>query len=118
PAADHATRVPLDQLAQRDRHLFFHVARLVHVAGDAEHLGAGVVLAPEAGEPFGAAAHDRRYHGDALHVVDRGRAAPQTDVGGEGGLEPWHALPSFQAFDQRHLLAADVGAGAAVNVDV
>ena len=33
-------RVPLDQLAERDAHLLFHVAGLLHMALDAEDLGA------------------------------------------------------------------------------
>jgi hypothetical protein len=49
-------------------------------------------------------------HGDSLHVSDRGRAAEETDVGGEGGLEPGLALAALEALDQRGLLAADVGA--------
>ena len=38
----------LDQLLQRNAHLLFHVARLVHVAGDAEDLGAGVLRPADA----------------------------------------------------------------------
>ena len=36
PAAAHAAGIAVDQLAQRDAQLLLDVARLVHVAGDAE----------------------------------------------------------------------------------
>src|SRR5262249_30904379 len=39
PAAANAAGVALDELLQRNAHLLFHVARLVHMAGDAEDLG-------------------------------------------------------------------------------
>jgi hypothetical protein len=42
----------VDQLTERDRHRLFDGAWLVHVAGDAEQLGAGVVRAAETGKPF------------------------------------------------------------------
>jgi len=64
-----------------------------------------VVLAPEAGEPVGAAAQDGGRDGHRLHVGHRGRAAVQAHVGREGRLEPRLALLALQALDQRGLLA-------------
>ena len=61
PAAAHAAGMLLDQLPQRDAHRLLDVARLVHVAGDAEDLGAGVLRPADAGEPRGAAAQDGRH---------------------------------------------------------
>src|SRR5262245_21232233 len=58
PAAAHAAAMLFDELFQRNAHRLFDVAGLVHVAGDAEHLGAGVVGLPDASEPFGAAPQD------------------------------------------------------------
>ena len=72
----------------------------------------------EPGEPLGAAAQDGRRHGDGLDVVDRGRATPNPGHGGERRLHAGLALGPFETFNQRRLLAADIGAGAAVNVDV
>ena len=118
PAAAHAAGMALDQLAQRDAHLLFDVARLVHVAGNAEQLGAGVVRPADAANQ---AAPRRMMSGrprDGLDVVDRGRAAVEADIGRERRLEPRHALLAFQAFQQRGLLAADIGAGAVVDVEV
>jgi hypothetical protein len=59
PAATDAAAMGVDQVTERDRHLFFNIARLVHVAGDAEQLGAGIVRAAETSKPFSAAAQDR-----------------------------------------------------------
>ena len=53
-----------------------------------------------------------------LDVVDRGRAAVDARAGRERRLQPRLALLALQAFQQRRLVAADVGAGAVVDVDV
>ena len=118
PAAAHAAGVPLDQLAQRDRQLVLDRARPVDVPRDAEELGAPVVLAPERREPVRAAPQDRRRDRDRLDVGDGRRAAVEPDVGRERRLEPRLALLALERLDQRRLLAADVGAGAPVHVDV
>ena len=46
PAAAHAAAMLFDQFAERNAHLFFDVAGLVHMAGDAEQLGADIVRRP------------------------------------------------------------------------
>jgi hypothetical protein len=56
--------------------------------------------------------------GDALDVVDRGRAAVEADIGRERRLQARLALLAFEAFQQGRLFAADIGAGAVVDVDV
>ena len=76
----------LDQNFERNAHFLFHVARRVDVAGNAEHLGAAVPFAAEAGEPIGAAAQDFRRHGDRLDIVDRRRATIEAGGGGERRL--------------------------------
>ena len=108
----------LDQFAQRNAHRLFDRAGLLDMAGDAEQLGAGVVRPADAGEPGGAAPHDVGHHRDALDVVDRGRAAIEAHVGRERRLQPRLALLALEAFEQRRLLAADVGAGAVMDVEV
>jgi len=42
---------------------------------DAEQLGARIVGATEAGEPFRSTAQNGGHHGDGFDVVHRGRAA-------------------------------------------
>ena len=108
----------LDQLAQRDAHLLFDIARLHHVAGDAIELGAGVVGAADAGEPGRAAPQDVGHLRDGLDVVHGRRAAVEAHVRRERRLQPRLALLAFEAFEQRGLLAADVGAGAVMQIEV
>src|SRR6476661_5419459 len=55
---------------------------------------------------------------DALDVVDRGRAAVESGAGGERRLQPRLALLALEAFEHRHLFAADVGARAAMDEEV
>jgi len=108
----------VDQLAEGDAHLLFHHAGALHVAGDAEQLGAGVVGLAQRGEPAPAAAQDLAHVGDGFHVVHRARAAVQPGVGRERRLQPRLALLALHGFDQRRFLAADVGPRAVVHHDV
>jgi hypothetical protein len=77
-----------------------------------------IVGAAEGGKPAGAAAQDRRRDRDRFDVVDRGRAAIEADIGREWRLQARLALLALQAFQQRGLLAADIGAGAVMNENV
>src|SRR5690606_4665606 len=53
-----------------------------------------------------------------IYVVHHGRAAEEAGDGGEGGLETGPALLALDGLDEAGLLTADVGAGAAHQVDV
>src|SRR5579862_1156089 len=118
PTAAHAASMALDEFPHRDRHFLFDVARALDVARDAEDLGAGVARPADAGEPRGAALQDRRRYRDRLDVVDRGRAAVKPDRRRERRFKPRLALLALEAFEEPGFLAADIGAGAAVHVDV
>jgi hypothetical protein len=65
-----------------------------------------------------AAPQDRRRDRDRLDVVHRGRAAIEARARRERRLQARLALLAFEAFEQRGFLAADIGAGAVVDVDV
>ncbi len=88
------------------------------MAGRAHQLGAGVVGPAELDEPLGPAAQDLRRHGDGLDVVDGRGAAINAGAGRERGLQPRLALLALEALQQRHLVAADVGAAAVGDADV
>ncbi len=118
PAAAHAAGMRLDQFAQRDAHRLFDIAWPQNVAGNAIKFCAGVVLAADAGEPGGAAAHDVGHLRNRLDIVDRRRAAVEAHIRREWRLEPRHALLAFEAFEQRRLFAADVGAGAVMHDEI
>ena len=98
PAAANATAVAIDQFLERDRHGLFKSSRLVHMAGNTKQLGALVVVAPERGKPVRAAAKNGRRHRNRFDIVDRGRAAVETDIGREWRLETRLALFAFQTF--------------------
>ena len=66
----------------------------VDVAADAEQLGAGVVLAPKARKPLGAAPQDGGRHRHGLHVGHRGGAAVQAHARRERRLQARLALRS------------------------
>ena len=108
----------VDQLAQGYAHLLLDIARRVHMAREAEELGAGVVGAAERGEPGGAAAQNVGDDGDGLDIVDRGRCAIEPDIGGEWRFEPRHAFLAFEALEQRRLLAADIGARPVMQIEL
>src|SRR5690606_33659869 len=118
PAAAHAACMAVEQFAERDPHLILDAAPRAHVTGDAEQLGAGVVGPPQTGEPGRAAPEDFRYDRNALDVVHRGGRAIQPYVRREWRLQAWQPLLALEAFQQRRLLAADVGAGTMLNVYV
>jgi hypothetical protein len=110
--------VLFDQFAERDAHLLLYRARRVDVADEHEQLGADIVRAADGGEPRGAAPQDGRRDRDRLDVVHRRRTAVEAHVRRERRLQARLALLALKAFQQRRLLAADVGAGAVVHVDV
>src|SRR5207237_6130593 len=96
----------------------FDIARRRDMAGNAEDLGAGVARPANSGEPGGAALQDRRRGGDRLDIVDRRRAAIEPDLRRKRRLQPRLTLLAFKALQQPGFLAADVGAGAAVQMDI
>src|SRR5579863_2279603 len=118
PAAANAAAMLLDQFAERNAHRFFDVAGPLDMTGYAKQLGADVVRPANGGKPRRPAPQDIRRHRNRLDIVDGGRTAEQTDIGREWRLQPRLALLAFEAFEQRGLFAADIGAGAVRNVEV
>src|SRR5262249_28325836 len=111
------------QLAHGHAQGQFDAAGLVDVAADAVELrpvAAGVARVLRVGrhahrlEPVGPAVHDVGDAGDRLDVVDDRRLAEGPLDRGEGRLDPRPGALAFEALDEPGLLAADVGAGAAV----
>ena len=110
--------MPLDEFLQRNAHLFFDVAGLIHVAGDAIDLRADIVRTADAREPIRPTAQDRRRNRDRFHIVDRGRTAIDADIRRKRRLQARLAFLAFEAFEQRRLFAADVSAGAMMDVEI
>ncbi|GJD83145.1 hypothetical protein HPGCJGGD_1008 [Methylobacterium haplocladii] len=84
----------------------------------AEQLRAGVVLAAQARKPRAAATQNGTGHRDRLDVVHRRGTAVEAHICRERRLQPRHPLLALEALQQRRLLAADIRAGAVVDVDV
>ena len=117
--APHAARDVIDHLAERDAHRHLVVARTLHVPAHAEDPRAAALgRVPDGGEPLGPAVHDVRDVGQRFHVVDHRRFLEQAVGGGERRLDPGQAPLALQGFEQGGLLSADIGAGAAVHVQV
>ena len=70
------------------------------------------------GEGLAARLEDQRDVGQRLDVVDHGRLAEQPDLDRERRLVARLAALALDRLEERRLLAADVGAGAAPELDV
>src|SRR5215472_426891 len=116
PAAAHPARMALDQFAQRDAHRLLHIARRVHVARNAEDLGTRIPGPADPCKPSGATTQDRRHDGNCLDIVNRRRAAIESDLRWERRLQPGLTLASFQTLKEPGLFAADVSAGPAMQI--
>src|SRR4029077_9464746 len=115
-ATDTAGEV--EQLAQGDPERRLVDAGAPHMAGDAEELGAGRALGADGGERLSPLDHDGEDVDQGLDVVDHRRLAEKAGFRGEGRLVARLAAAPLQRVHQRRLLAADVGAGAAPQLDV
>ena len=118
PTTAHTAAMLVDEFLERDRHGFFDDARVVHVARDGKDLGTSVVLAAKAREPCCTPAQDRWNDGNRLDIVHGRRAAIEARARRERRLHAGHALFALKAFQQRGFLAANVCAGAVVQVNV
>ena len=108
----------LDEITEGDRHLFLDIARLVHMAGHAEELGARIVRTAKARKPLGPAAQDRWRDSNRFDIVHRGRAAIETGIGREWRLQARLAFLAFEAFQKGRFLAADIGPCAMVDIEI
>src|SRR5436305_1436425 len=104
-----------DQLAGGYPQLDLVVAGPPYAAGDRDDLGPGRLLGAEAFEPLGPVLDDVGHVGERLDVVDQGRPTVEALHGREGWLQPRVAALALERVEQGRLLAADVGAGAAVD---
>merc|ERR1719167_1434726 len=118
PASNDAATVNFNQLFEGDAHLLLHSAGVVHVAGDVEKLGARVASATHTSKPITTPPADGRSNSNSFNIGDSGRAAKNSNISGEWGLQAGLALLPLQALNQGCLLTADVGASTAVHKQV
>ena len=108
----------VEHLAHRDAERVFVDARRFDVTRDRQQLGAGRLLGAEAGEPGAAPDRDQRRLAEGLDVVHHRRLTAVARVDREGRANARDAALAFERLEQRRFLAADVGAGPEVDVDV
>src|SRR6185312_10461044 len=93
--------------------------RALHVARDAEDARARVIGRADLGVLRAAVLRDELHVAERLDVVDDRRALVEAEDGGEiRGLDARVGALALEGLDETGLLAADVGAGAAVHEDV
>src|SRR5262249_15223887 len=78
----------------------------------------GIVRPADAREPGGPTTQYRRRDRDRFDVVHGRRAAVEPGAGRERRLKPRHTLLALEALEQRGLLAADIRAGSAMDMDL
>src|SRR5215831_18132353 len=118
PAAGRTTAEVVDQLAQRDAERLLDQAAARDVAGELERQRAARPAHAVVGVEPRAAVEDDRDRGQGDHVVDHGRLAEQPGDRGQRRLGAHHAALALEAVEHRGLLAADVRAGAAPDVEL
>ena len=116
-AVGHAAAILVDQLAQRDPGRRQLDPRLAHATADAKPPQPAAAVAAVRREPVAAALEDLSHPEERLDVVHQRRAAEQPALGDIRRAQPRHAAPALDRFDHRRLLAADIGAGAAAQLD-
>src|SRR5262249_37420285 len=107
--------VLVDDLAQRGAHGELVDSGAHDVARDTVELRARALLRPDTAEPLGSAPDDARDAGERLDVVHDDRPAEQAGHRWNRRLDPRVAALSLERLEQAGLLAADVGAGTAVD---
>src|SRR5712692_509651 len=93
-------------------------ARLAHVAADRHDTGAGRLLGPELDVGGTPVVDDPGHGGEGLHVVEQGGPGPCPLDRGERRPGARLGALALERFEERSLLAADVGAVATVELDV
>ena len=117
-AVRHAAAIFLDQLARGDAGRRQLHARLLHAAGDREAAQALALVAAVRGEPRRALLDDVAHPEQRLDVLLERRAAEQADLRHIGRAVARQPALALDRFDHRGFFAADVGAGAAAQMQL
>ena len=120
PPVTRAARHIVNELTHRDRaHFDLEITGPLHVAAHTNDPGAGVVRPAEAGVTAAAHFDDVLHVAEGLDVVHDCRAHVEAEHRREiRRLDSWISALAFERFDQPGFFAADVSAGAAMNVNL
>ena len=113
----HAAAIFVDQFGERDAGRRQLDARIPDPAGDGIAAQPLAAVAAVAREPFRALLDDDRNPVQSLDIVDQGRPAENAVLRNIGRAVPRQATLAFDRFDHRRFFAADIGAGAAPQMD-
>ncbi|CAI8183024.1 MAG: Uncharacterised protein [SAR116 cluster bacterium] len=88
------------------------------MARNTEQLRPCIIFLAKTGKPVSPASQDGRHNRNGFNVVDGCRAAIEAGPGRERRLQARLSFFAFQRFDQRGFLAANIGAGTTMQIDV
>ena len=108
----------VQHLADADAKGVFVDTRPRAIAGHRQNLGSGRVLGADAGIPVAPLQRDHRRRGKGFDVIDDGRLVEIAIGHRERRPVARRAALAFERLDQRRFLAANVGPGADVDLDI
>src|SRR6266851_4661803 len=117
-AVGHAAAELVDKLSHGDAGGRQLDARRLDTAGDREAAQPLAVVAALAGDEAGTLLDDVAHPEDSLDIIDQRRPTKQPDLAWKGRLVARQAALPFDALEHRRFLAADIGAGAAPEMDL
>src|SRR5258708_241121 len=117
-ALRHAAAELVDQLTHGDAGGGELDAGRFDAAGDREAAHALALVAPLGGHDGRALLDDVAHPEDGLDIVDQRRPAEEADLARERRLVARQAALALDALEHRRFLAADIGAGAAAEMDL
>ena len=108
----------LNEVLERNTHLFLNYARVVDMARNTEQLGALVPRTAETGEPWRTTSADGGGNRDGFDVRDSCWATEEANIGRERRLETGFTLLALEGLDERSLFTTDVRSRSTVEVDI
>ena len=107
----------VDQFAEGGAEGKFIIARFLHVAAEAEDLGAGALVCSEGAKPIRALLDDERYIGQRFHIVDHGGLTIKTKGGRKGRAQTRLAQLALQRFEHGGFFATNISTRTQVSVN-
>src|SRR6266566_100861 len=114
---DHAAAEFVDQLTRGDPGWGELDPRITHPPGNREGAQPLAPVAALARKPLGTLLDDVAHPIEGLDVVAQGRSSEEPDLRRKGWSLPRQTALALDAFEHRRFFTADVGTGAAAEVD-
>src|SRR5690625_234764 len=91
---------------------------VIYMSGNTVENGTGVIFCPNAGKPICPFVYHSRHMSQSFHIVDGGRAPPQTFLCREGRFNTGIAALAFNGLEHRGLFTADIGTSSCNYIEV